>query len=123
MSGSRHPCFDWPERPQLQGASRAPVSAAPAQDAAGTTVRPGGEGLAPLLTLAAICLVPLGLVLAAQALIEALMRMPIVGVLIGAGLVFGGLIGMALTSDRPWRIEDDEEAVCLPSGLMGVRYQ
>lgn len=80
---------------------------------------------APLLTLAAICLLPIGFVLAAQALIEAMTRTPIVFVIVGAAMLFGGLLAWALckAASEPWRVEDDEEAVCLPSGLLGVRYR
>lgn len=118
---TRRDCFDWPERPHLQGALSAPVPATPVQPVAGAPV-PGGEGLAPLLTLAAILALPVGFVVVAQLLIEALLRMPIAGVLVGAAGVFGGAIGYALTAEREWHVEGEEHVV-ITSPLFEMRLQ
>jgi hypothetical protein len=111
---SHRECFDWPQRPQRQGAlSAQPTPAAPAQAAAGV---PGGEVLAPLLTLAAISLVPVAFVYAAWILIEAMTRAPFVFVIVGAAMLFAGLIAWALcrAAAEPWRIEDDDILVISP---------
>lgn len=111
---SRRDCFDWPERPQLQGALSAQAPASPAQDVAGATPVPGDEGFATLLTLAALILAPVTCCYVAWLLIEALTRSPILFVFIGAAVLFGGLIAWALckaAAMQPWRLEDDDVIV------------
>lgn len=117
----RRDCFDWPQRPQRQGAlSAQPAPVAPARAAAVTT---GGERVMPtLLMLAALILLPVSCCYVAWLLIEAMTRAPIVFVIFGAALLFGGGVAWALckAASEPMRIKNDD--IVLYSPLYEMRF-